>query len=139
MEDRGPEIVAVVIAFLVLTWVAVALRCYVRIRLKPPFRASDFLSVASLVCIPISIWRVSGINQSLTCQKVFFSICSAFLVIAVHSGALGQLVINLPKRTLIIRRKVHTRLYSILKMTIWINVCFSIFFYISWRIFRQPC
>ena len=108
MENRGPEVVAVVIAFLVLTWVTVALRCYVRIILKPPFRISDVLSVASLVCAPIYMMRVSSINQSLTCQKLFFTICSAFLLVAVHIGGFGQLVINLPRKTIeIAPRYIH--------------------------------
>ena len=46
--DRGPEIAAVGITFLILCWVSVSLRCYVRIFLTGSFGADDWLSVAAL-------------------------------------------------------------------------------------------
>lgn len=56
MEDQGPQIVAVALSFLVIAWVVVLLRCYVRIRvLKNCFGIDDALSVACLVCIQLEI------------------------------------------------------------------------------------
>jgi hypothetical protein len=48
-EDRGPQVAAVAILFLTLSWVAVSLRCYVRTVLMKSFGADDWLAVASLV------------------------------------------------------------------------------------------
>jgi len=49
IDNRGPLIAAVGILFLVLTWVAVSLRCYVRIFMIKSFGLDDWLSVAALV------------------------------------------------------------------------------------------
>jgi hypothetical protein len=49
IDDRAPLIAAVGILFLVLTWVAVSLRCYIKIFLTKPFGLDDWLSVAALV------------------------------------------------------------------------------------------
>jgi hypothetical protein len=49
IDDRGPLIAAVGILFLVLTWVAVTLRCYVRIFMIKSFGLDDWLSAAALV------------------------------------------------------------------------------------------
>jgi hypothetical protein len=51
MNNRGSQLAAVVICFLILTVTTVALRCYVRIRLIRAFGADDALSVAALVCL----------------------------------------------------------------------------------------
>lgn len=48
-EDRGPQVAAVAILFLTLSWVAVSLRCYVRTIMMKSFGADDSLAVASLV------------------------------------------------------------------------------------------
>lgn len=47
--DRGPEIAAVGVAFLTLSWVAVSLRCYVRIFVTKSFGTDDWLSITALV------------------------------------------------------------------------------------------
>jgi hypothetical protein len=49
IENRGPEIEAVAILFLVVSWIAVGLRCYVKLFMKKIFKIDDWLAVASLV------------------------------------------------------------------------------------------
>lgn len=56
--DHGPEIAAVGIAFLTLSWVAVSLRCYVRIFITRSFGADDWLSITALVIT--SMIRIVG-------------------------------------------------------------------------------
>lgn len=50
-EDRGPQVAAVAILFLTLSWVAVSLRVYVRTILMKNFGLDDWLAVASLVSL----------------------------------------------------------------------------------------
>ena len=49
IENRGPEVEAVAIAFLTLSWIAVSLRCYVKFFMIKLFRIDDWLMVLSLV------------------------------------------------------------------------------------------
>lgn len=56
-EDRGPQVAAVAIPFLALSWVAVSLRCYVRAVMMKSFGADDWLAVASLVSIILDLIR----------------------------------------------------------------------------------
>jgi len=51
MENRGPELAAVLILFLIITWLIVALRCHVRVRMLKSFGLDDWFMVASLVRI----------------------------------------------------------------------------------------
>jgi hypothetical protein len=48
-EDRGPQVAAVAISFLVLSWVAVSLRVFVRSFMVKNFGMDDWLAVATLV------------------------------------------------------------------------------------------
>jgi hypothetical protein len=48
-ESRGSEVEAVAIGFLVLTWVFVLLRCYVRVFMTKGFGPDDWLAFASQV------------------------------------------------------------------------------------------
>lgn len=54
MEDRGPQLAVVVILFLVVTWLIVALRCLVRVRMIKSFGLDDWFMVASLVSISLN-------------------------------------------------------------------------------------
>jgi hypothetical protein len=45
----GSRIKGVAILFLILTWISVALRCYVRVFITKLFRVDDWLAVATLV------------------------------------------------------------------------------------------
>lgn len=57
VEDRGPEVAAVAILFLVLSCISVSLRCYVRAVMIKSLGLDDLLSVAALVSsIPSSAW-----------------------------------------------------------------------------------
>jgi hypothetical protein len=49
IENRGPQVEAVAIAFLVLSWVTISVRCYVRLFIKKLFMVDDWLAVVSLV------------------------------------------------------------------------------------------
>lgn len=49
IENRGPEVEAVAIAFLILSWIAVSLRSYVKFFMIKLFRIDDWLMVLSLV------------------------------------------------------------------------------------------
>jgi hypothetical protein len=49
IEDRGPQVEAVAITFLTLSWIAVSLRCYVKFYMIKLFRIDDWLAVLSLV------------------------------------------------------------------------------------------
>ena len=49
MEDRGHEILAVAIPFLVLSWVTVGLRVYVRAGMLKSFGMDDWAMVVTLV------------------------------------------------------------------------------------------
>jgi hypothetical protein len=49
IEDRGPQVEAVAITFLTLSWIAVCLRCYVKLYMIKLFRINDWLAVLSLV------------------------------------------------------------------------------------------
>jgi hypothetical protein len=49
VENRGPQVEGVAILFLTLSWVFVALRCYVRAVLMKGFGMDDWLAIAALV------------------------------------------------------------------------------------------
>ena len=51
IEDRGPQVEAVAITFLILSWIAVSLRCYVKFYMIKLFRIDDWFAVLSLVCL----------------------------------------------------------------------------------------
>ena len=56
IEDRGPQVEAAAITFLVLSWIMVCLRCYVKLYMIKLFGINDWLAVLSLV------WLVSFRN-----------------------------------------------------------------------------
>jgi len=49
-ENRGPEVEVVAILFLILTWISVSLRCYVRALMMKSFGMDDWLAIVALVC-----------------------------------------------------------------------------------------
>jgi hypothetical protein len=49
IPDRGPQVEACAITFLILSWIAVCLRCYVKHYMIKMFRIDDWLAVLSLV------------------------------------------------------------------------------------------
>jgi hypothetical protein len=62
MTDRGPQAAAVAILFLVLTWLSVALRVYVRGIMTNAFGVDDSLAVLALVCRSIET-TMNGISE----------------------------------------------------------------------------
>jgi hypothetical protein len=50
-DDRGPEFAGVLIAFMVISTLAVTARCYTRIALTSVFSIEDWLSVVTLVSV----------------------------------------------------------------------------------------
>lgn len=65
IEDRGPQVEAVAITFLTLSWIAVTLRCYVKFYMIKLFRIDDWFAVLSLVCIIDPIQKLSKANYSI--------------------------------------------------------------------------
>jgi hypothetical protein len=48
IENRGPQVHAVLIPFIILSWIAVGLRCYVKLFITKSFRIDDWLALAAL-------------------------------------------------------------------------------------------
>lgn len=69
-EDRGPQVAAVAILFLALSWVAVSLRCYVRTVIMKSFGADDWLAVTSLVSRTIHLSRRFGNSSHCTFRQL---------------------------------------------------------------------
>jgi hypothetical protein len=65
IENRGPQVEAVAIAFLALSWVTISLRCYVRLFMKKLFRIDDWLAVVSLVCFTYYLLLALGVTNCL--------------------------------------------------------------------------
>ncbi|KAK9423059.1 putative Integral membrane protein [Seiridium unicorne] len=66
-DDRGPEIFDVTLSLLVISTIAVALRCYVRIAILKSFRIEDYLALATLAsfaffcaCVFLSVEHGAG-------------------------------------------------------------------------------
>ncbi len=61
VDNRGPQVEAVAIVFLILAWIAVILRCSVRIFITRLFRIDDWLAVLTLVwwCL----LRIPGVSS----------------------------------------------------------------------------
>ena len=53
---RSSSIKAVAIIFILLSWIFVGLRCYVRVFITKLFRVDDWLAVATLVRQPYSTY-----------------------------------------------------------------------------------
>lgn len=51
IENRGPELTAVCATFVTTTVIAVALRCYVRLRIVRNFGIDDWVMVGALVSV----------------------------------------------------------------------------------------
>jgi hypothetical protein len=63
MDNRGPELLGVIILFLVLSWLTVLARCWVRIRMIKAFAFDDWLLLGTLFLFNIySILVIVGVN-----------------------------------------------------------------------------
>lgn len=49
IENRGPQVHAVLIPFIILLWIAVGLKCYVKLFIIKSFRINNWLALAALV------------------------------------------------------------------------------------------
>jgi len=58
MEDRGPQLAAVTIAFLVTSWLLVSLRGFIRGWMIRSFGIDDWLMVLTLVILPTSFHSI---------------------------------------------------------------------------------
>ncbi|OOQ90877.1 hypothetical protein PEBR_02973 [Penicillium brasilianum] len=87
MNHRGSQLAAIVICFLILAVTAVALRCYVRLRLTKGFGADDALSVATLI---------------------IFMLGSACLLVGVGIGGFGHRWMDISQPKLILTLKAWT-------------------------------
>jgi hypothetical protein len=60
-DNRRPEVETVIISFLVLSWVTVLARCWVRIRMIKAFALDDWLTVLTLQVFTVySGWVLVG-------------------------------------------------------------------------------
>ena len=60
-ENRGPEIVSLMITFLVVTWISVTVRFYTRLWVRNVIGADDWLIIVAIVS-PKSIPRIAAIS-----------------------------------------------------------------------------
>lgn len=51
--DRGPQVRDVAIAFLIVPWIVVTARCWVRIKMIRAFALDDWLAVATLLLMTV--------------------------------------------------------------------------------------
>lgn len=58
-ENRGPQVEGVAILFLILSWIFVAMRVYVRAVLMKGFGTDDWLAIAALVSTPSCHVKIS--------------------------------------------------------------------------------
>lgn len=62
MESRGPEILAVIVLFLVLSWLTVLARCWVRVKMIKAFALDDWLLLVTLLLFSIySVLVIVGV------------------------------------------------------------------------------
>jgi len=87
-KDRGPQLAAVAILFLTLTWIFVSLRCYVRTVMMKSFGMDDWLAVASLVSWASSFCRSSRKSfvpldelRALFCSRTSVECCTIHLAL----------------------------------------------------------
>lgn len=59
MDNRAPQVEAVIIIFLILSWVSVTLRCWVRTKIIKAFAYDDWLTLISLVSGFVHITRMN--------------------------------------------------------------------------------
>jgi uncharacterized membrane protein len=107
MSGHGSQLVAVIICLLVLAITAVALRCYVRIRLTGGFGVDDTLSVASLVCLQPKVTCCSAHNL-ITRRKIMFGLGSACILVGVREGSFGHMWMSISPPTLVMGLKAST-------------------------------
>lgn len=74
VQNRAPQITAVSILFISLSWITTLLRCYVRVFVVKHFGADDYLALISLAA---------------------FSVFQMFVLWGVHYGS-GQHIVNIP-------------------------------------------
>jgi hypothetical protein len=65
IENRGPQVEAVAITFLALSWAAISLRCYVRFFMKRLFRIDDWFAVVALVILIYYLLLAFGVTNCL--------------------------------------------------------------------------
>jgi len=63
IENRGPQIAALVFFFLILSWIIVTLRFYVRIRIIKIFFLDDWLTACSLVRSTFPLLQILFLTQ----------------------------------------------------------------------------
>ncbi len=63
IENGGLQVRVVAILFLILAWISVGMRCYVKLFMTNFFRIDDWLAVASLVCWAYLLYGVSLIAR----------------------------------------------------------------------------
>ncbi|OCL07537.1 hypothetical protein AOQ84DRAFT_271973, partial [Glonium stellatum] len=137
MEDRGSQLITVIVLFFVLSWLTVILRCYVRARVKVFFGADDVLALLSLFVFTAtcSVFIVGvqaaigkhftevSLESYLTGIKMFY--IAELLYIALT--ALVKLSISVTLLRIAVEPAQIYALYSIMTITILFTVLYFFF------------
>lgn len=89
VENRGPQLLAVILTLLVFAFTATLLRCYVRIKLVKAFGLDDYLMVAALVGDePHLRANLNAHRQLLTYiqPQISFILFCAVAIMGIHYG-----------------------------------------------------
>ena len=84
--DRAAQLLAVILAFLVIDWITVTLRCFVRVRIVRSFGLDDWLIVISLVSIAVRVRVCIGCAEQLTILQIIYTVLSGILIVGIHYG-----------------------------------------------------
>ena len=107
IQDRGPQVEAVAITFLILSWIAVSLRCYVKFYMLKLFKIDDWFAVLSLV------WLVHFRNWiKLTARWVSFTFFCT-VVLAGEKMGTGRHIQDIPKEDFSVAMMVRIHIHLI--------------------------
>ena len=84
--DRAAQLLAVTLAFPVIDWITVTLRCFVSGKIVRSFGIDDWLIVISLVSISVRLRRYVGEAKRLTILQIVFTVLSGILIAGIHYG-----------------------------------------------------
>ncbi|KIW05016.1 uncharacterized protein PV09_04172 [Verruconis gallopava] len=137
MENRGPQVRAVAITFLVLPWIAVVARCYVRIQMIKSFAADDWLAVVTLLLLTVYAslilagvsWGVGKhvfeltVHQQVTAMKIWYWGENIYIITAtVMRIAVGAFLLRIA-----VKKSHRSVIYGLLAINFVFNLYFLIF------------
>jgi hypothetical protein len=86
MQAKALQLFAVTIAFLVLAWVTVGLRCFTRLKIIKAFGLDDYLIVVSLVSIAFPGLMQHKLGHLLTISQLVFTVFCSCQLAGIHYG-----------------------------------------------------